>query len=76
MTKKRTEKTVDPYTGELQPVAEDADKFVEVIPQEIDDRRGKNYLLNDETSMDAIAADEDADSVAEQSAHYTEDEDI
>jgi hypothetical protein len=70
------EKTVDPYTGELKPVAEDADQFVEVIPEETDNRNGKNYLLNEETSMDVLAADEDADAVAEQSAHYTEDKDI
>ena len=70
------EKTVDPYTGELHPVPEDADRFIEVMPEETDDRRGSNYLLNEETSMDSYAADADADAVAEQSAHYTEDEDI
>ena len=70
------EKTVDPYTGELKPVAEDADQFIEVIPEETDDRNGRNYLLNEETSMDSYAADADADAVVEQTAHYTEDEDI
>jgi hypothetical protein len=70
------EKTVDPYTGELKPVPEDADQFIEVVPEETDDRNGKNYMLNEETSMDAYAADADADAVAEQSAHYTDDEDI
>ena len=70
------EKTVDPYTGELKPVAEDADQFIEILPEETDDRDGRNYLLNEETSMDSYAADADADAVAEQSAHYTEDEDI
>jgi AAA ATPase containing von Willebrand factor type A (vWA) domain len=70
------EKTVDPYTGELKPVPEDADQFIEVVPEETDDRNGKNYLLNEETSMDTYAADADADAVAEQSAHYTDDEDI
>jgi hypothetical protein len=70
------EKTVDPYTGELKPVAEDADQFIEVVPEETDDRRGSNYLLNEETSMDSYAANADADAVAEQPAHYTEDKDI
>ena len=70
------EKTIDPYTGELKPVAEDADQFIEVVPEETDERDGKNYILNEETSMDSYAADSDADAVAEQSAHYTEDEDI
>jgi Family of unknown function (DUF6335) len=73
---KEIEKTVDPYTGELKPVAEDADQFIEVMPEETDDRNGSNYLLNEETSMDAYTADADADAVAEQSAHYTEDEDV
>jgi hypothetical protein len=71
-----SEKTVDSYTGELKPVAEDADQFIEVVPEETDDREGKNYILNEETSMDSYAADSDSDAVAEQSAHYTEDEDI
>jgi hypothetical protein len=70
------EKTVDPYTGELKPVPEDADQFIEVVPEETDDRNGKNYLLNEETSMDTYAADADADAAAEQSAHYTVDEDV
>ena len=70
------EKTIDPYTGELKPVPEDADKFIEVVPEETDDRAGSNYLLNEETSMDSYAADADADAVAEQIAHYTEDEDV
>src|SRR5918993_1300380 len=73
---KEIEKTVDPYTGELKPVAEDAHQFIEVVPEETDDRDGSNYLLNEETSMDSYAADADADAVAEQSAHYTEDEDV
>lgn len=70
------EKTVDPYTGEIKPVAEDADQFIEVMPEETDDRDGSNYLLNEETSMDAYAADADADAAAEQAGHYTEDEDV
>jgi hypothetical protein len=70
------EKTIDPYTGELKPVAEDADQFIEVVPEETDDRDGGNYLLNEETSMDSYAANADADAVAEQSAHYTEEEEI
>lgn len=70
------EKTIDPYTGELKPVPEDADQFIEVMPEETDDRNGSNYLLNEESSLDSYAADADADAVAEQSAHYTEDEDV
>src|SRR5688572_6717952 len=70
------EKTVDPYTGELMPVAEDADKFIEVMPEETDDRAGSNYLLNEETSMDSYTADSDTDAVAEQIAHFTDDEDV
>jgi len=72
----KIEKTRDPYTGELKPVAEDADQFIEVVPEETNDRRGSNYLLNEESSLDSYAADADADAVAEQSAHYTDDEDI
>ena len=70
------EMTVDPYTGELKPVPEDADQFIEVMPEETDDRRGSNYLLNEETSMDSYVADADSEAPAEQAAHYTEDEDV
>jgi hypothetical protein len=70
------EETIDPYTGELEPVAEDADQFIEVVPEETNNREGENYLLNEETSMDSYAADANADAVAEQSAHFTDDKDI
>lgn len=73
---KEIETTIDPYTGEEVPVAEDADQFIEVVPEETDDREGSNYLLNEETSMDAYAADADADATAEVTAHYTEDEEV
>lgn len=78
MKRKKEKKatTIDPYTGEKVPVAEDADKFVEVVARETDDRTGKKYLLEEETSMDALAADENADEVARLSASYTDDEEI
>jgi hypothetical protein len=74
--KEKKATTIDPYTGEKVPVAEDADKFVEVVARETDDRKGQNYLLEEETSMDAVAADENADEVARLSASYTEDDEI
>jgi hypothetical protein len=74
--KQKKDKTIDPYTGEEVPVAEDADKFVEVIARETDDRTGQHYLLEEETSMDALAADENVDEVARLAASYTEDEEI
>ena len=74
--KEKIDKTIDPYTGEEVPVAEDADKFVEIIPRETDDRKGQKYLLEEETSMDALAADENADEVTKLFATYTEDEEI
>jgi hypothetical protein len=57
-------------------VAEDADQFIEVVPEETDDREGANYLLKEETSMDSYAANADADAVAEQIGHFTDDEDV
>ena len=74
--KHKKETTIDPYTAEEVPVAEDADKFIEVMPAETDDRQGKKYLLEEETGMDSFAADENADATAERSASYTEDEEI
>jgi hypothetical protein len=67
---------VDPYTGEPEPLAEDANKIVEIVPMETNDQEERDYLLEEETSMDTLAADEDADAVAQESASFTEDEQI
>lgn len=74
--KEEIETTIDPYTGEEVPVPEDADEFIEVVPTRTEDREGKNYLLEEETAMDHLAADEHAEEVTDLSASYTEDEDI
>ena len=70
------EETIDPYTGELKPVPEDADQFIEIVPEETNDRRGENYLLNEESGMDSYVADADDETAAELTGHYTDDEDI
>ena len=67
---------VDPYTGEVTPPPEDPGKVEEIVPVDTGDRSGDNYLFEEETSMDYMAADEDADAVAEEASHYTEDEEI
>lgn len=67
---------IDPYTGEVTPPAEDAGKFEEVVPVDTGDRSGDEYLLEEETSMDYLAADEDADAVADVNELFTDDEDI
>jgi hypothetical protein len=72
----KPKEVVDPYTGEERPLAEDAGKVDEVVPVDTGDRTGEDYLLEEETSMDSIAADGDADAVAEENAQYTEDEEV
>jgi hypothetical protein len=72
----KQKEAVDPYTGEETPLAEDAGNVDEVVPVDTGDRSGENYMLEEETSMDSIAADEHADAVAEESIQYTEDEEI
>ena len=72
----KEKKAVDPYTGEETPLAEDADKIVEMTPVDSGNRSGEDYLLNEETGMDHIAADEDADAVFKKSASYSEDEEV
>lgn len=67
---------IDEYTGEPEPEAEDAGKVVEVVPFEQQEHRGDEYLLEEEDSLDKIALDEQADAIAEQASHYTEDEEI
>lgn len=72
----RNNNPLDPYTGEREPAAENAFEIIEITPVDVGLREGENYLLINETSMDAIAADEDADAVAKRSARYTEDDNI
>lgn len=72
----KVEKTIDPYTGEEKPVPEDADKFIEVVPTDNDDRRREDYLSDEETSMDSYTADADADATADLISSYTDNEDI
>lgn len=74
--KRKQKQSVDPYTGEKSPPAEDADNVDEIVPVDKGDRSGEDYLLNEETSMDHISADNDADIVANKSASYTDDREI
>lgn len=67
---------IDEYTQEEKPLAEDANEIIELVPVDMGDREGEDYLLKEETSMDALAADEDADAVAGITTTYTEDEEI
>ena len=67
---------VDPYTGEPEPLAEDADKIIEITPVDSGKREGKDFLLNEEDAMDYITADENADAIAQKSSRYSEGEEI
>ncbi|MFN2234685.1 MAG: DUF6335 family protein [Anaerolineales bacterium] len=73
---KLPKQTVDPYTGEAKAPVEDGDKVIELVPLDNGERDGRDYLLEEESSMDALAADEDADAVAQRAARYTQDEEI
>lgn len=67
---------LDPYTGEPEPLAEDADMIVQVMPVDAGKRKDKDYLLNEEDAMDLIAADDNADAISQRSARYIQDKDI
>lgn len=74
--KRKQEGPIDPYTGEVEPAAEDAYKVVEVIPTDPDNRKGENYLMEEEDSLDKYVLDSNPDEIVEQINHFTEDEDI
>jgi hypothetical protein len=69
---------IDPYTGEVEPPAEDAYKVVEVIPTDPDNRKGENFLMDDEDSLDKLVLDTEAnaDAMREEIDHFTDDEDV
>jgi hypothetical protein len=75
-TKQETKGPIDPYTGEVEPAAEDAYKVVEVIPTDPDNREGENYLMREEDSLDKFILDSNADEIVEQINHYTDDKEI
>ena len=67
---------VDPYTGEVEPPAEDAYKIVEIVPTDPDNREGENFLMDEEDSLDKFVLDANTDEVSQQINHFTDDEDI
>lgn len=73
---RKTDGPIDPYTGEVEPAAEDAYKAVEIVPTDPDNRNGENFLMEEEDSLDKFVLDADADEVAEQLNQFTEDEEI
>lgn len=74
--KRRIDPPIDPYTGEVEPAAEDAYKAVEIVPTDPDNRTGENFLMEEEDSLDKFVLDADTDQVAEQLNHFTEDQEI
>jgi hypothetical protein len=67
---------IDPYTGEPEPLAEDAGKIVEIVPVDSGEHEGEEYLLEEEDALDKIAVDEDADAIGKRVARYTQEKDI
>jgi hypothetical protein len=74
--KRKLEGPIDPYTGEVEPAAEDAFKVVEVIPTDPDNRKGENYLMEEEDSLDKFILDSNADEIIDRIDDETDDEDI
>lgn len=66
---------LDPYTGEVEPPAEGAYRVIEVMPVEPEDGN-KIYLSEEEEPMDAVAADAQAEAVAQQITRFTDEEGI
>jgi hypothetical protein len=67
---------LDPYTGEVEPPAEDAYKVSEIIPTDPDNREGENFLMVEEDSLDKFILDANADAISEQINGFTDDEEV
>jgi hypothetical protein len=67
---------VDPYTGEVEPPAQDAYKVTEIVPTDPDNREGENFLMVEEDSLDKFVLDADTDEIMDQIDDFTEDEEI
>jgi hypothetical protein len=68
--------SLDPYTGEPEPLAGNAKKVTEVVPVDTGNREGEDFLLEEETPLDKVAADAESDAISEQMSRYTADEDV
>ncbi len=62
-------------SGERKAPAKDAGEIIEIHPVDTGDHNGAAYLLEEETSLESLAADEHADAAARRSARHTENED-
>jgi hypothetical protein len=69
-------KPVDPYTGEVETPAEDAYNVDELVPVDSREREGEDFLLEEETPLDKVIEDAEADTVTERTNRYTDDENI
>jgi len=69
---------LDPYTGEVEPPAEDAYKVSEIVPTDPDNREGENFLMDEEDSLDKFILDTtaNADAISEEIGDFTDDEDV
>jgi hypothetical protein len=67
---------VDPYTGEVEPPAPDAYKITEIVPTDPDNRKGENFLMDEEDSLDKFVLDANTDQVLDQIDDFTEDIEI
>jgi hypothetical protein len=67
---------LDPYTGEVEPPAPDAYKVTEIVPTDPDNRKGENFLMDEEDSLDKFILDANTDEIMEQINDYTEDEEV
>ncbi len=69
---------IDPYTGEVEPPAEDAYKVTEIVPTDPDNREGENFLMDEEDSLDKYILDTEtnADAISAEIDHFTENKDV
>ena len=67
---------IDPYTGKVEPPAEGAYKVTKVESTDPGNRRGENFLIHEEDSLDKVALDANADEVSNHMKSFTDDEEI
>lgn len=59
-----------------QDIPEEEEDFVEVVPVDKQERKGEDYLLEEEEPIEKIAADERSEDIIRQQKSFTEDEDV
>lgn len=73
MTENKQERDKQKRKGELE---REEEEYVEVVPVDEEERKGEDYLLEEELPLDKLAVDERSEGIVEQQIIFTDEESV